>query len=492
MTARGNDTKFEGQREDPNRGWADRVAFADVSGGPVAYRPHEVVSTRPAEAVAVLQRRWPEAGISWRRGENLDPYDESGIGRLDKVPDPVAAVDELRLSGISATVNNVFFAHCGGCCPPHPAIFWGANPAFANPAFANPAFANPAFANPAFANPAFANPAFANPAFANPAFANPAFANPAFANPAFANPAFANPADPFRATGLRRSSARPAQPDAERTKDLLASLAMTPASGSPKVVVLDTGLAGIDEPHAMAGAPAITGDFVDQPDSDGNKLLDGAAGHGTFIAGLINQITPGCAVEVHQVLRSYGDGDEATIVDAINNLPRDKDTILNLSFGGYVWDAPFALARAVRKFQDDGGVVVSSAGNDASCQPTYPAALPGVVSVGAVGPTGPAAFTNYGPWIRACAPGVDLVSTFFEGFKGAARPGPDGDDPDNFSGWARWSGTSFAAPVVVAALAREMMRMAAAERSAKAAVAQLIDAPTLLRLPNLGTVVNVA
>jgi subtilisin family serine protease len=107
--------------------------------------------------------------------------------------------------------------------------------------------------------------------------------------------------------------------------------------------------------------------------------------------------------------------------------------------------------------------------------------------VGAVGPSGPAPFTNYGPWVRACAPGVDVVSRYFQGFDGPQPTPASSVDPDLLDGWARWSGTSFAAPFVVAALAREMVVRGV---SAGEAVARIIDGPGLLRLPDLGTVVT--
>ena len=72
------------------------------------------------------------------------------------------------------------------------------------------------------------------------------------------------------------------------------------------------------------------------------------------------------------------------------------------------WRPPIrAAARATR-------VVVASAGNDATSRRTYPAALPGVVGVGALDGNRPAAFSNFGPWVDACAPAVDVVSTFFD------------------------------------------------------------------------------
>lgn len=97
----------------------------------------------------------------------------------------------------------------------------------------------------------------------------------------------------------------------------------------------------------------------------------------------------------------------------------------------------------------------------------------------------PARFTNYGPWVRACAPGSDVVSIFFDGFDGAGPP-EQNYDPDRFDGWARWSGTSFAAPAVVATLARAVGKGTPPHD----AVARLIDDKQLDRKPMLGTIVD--
>jgi hypothetical protein len=103
-----------------------------------------------------------------------------------------------------------------------------------------------------------------------------------------------------------------------------------------------------------------------------------------------------------------------------------------------------------------------------------------------LGPAGPAGFTNFGNWVDACAPGVGLLSTFFR-WNGPAPVGPYGDDPDDFDGWAVWSGTSFAGPVVVGNLARMMM---ADGSSAQEATERLIQGRSLFALPYLGTVVD--
>ncbi|HEX7277172.1 MAG TPA: S8/S53 family peptidase [Acidimicrobiales bacterium] len=293
----------------------------------------------------------------------------------------------------------------------------------------------------------------------------------------------------------RRSSAKPVPTGSAKAAAAAASMAAMHPAGGAHVVVLDTGLAtGSQFPPAMANAPVtpFVGDPPDQADADPipvDLLLDEVAGHGTFIAGLVTLVAPGCDVVVHRVLASVGDTDEETVVHRLLNLQfaDPTHTVLSLSFGGYLPEHPQALAAAVKAIQVQGVVVVASAGNDGTCQPMYPAALPDVVSVGAIGPDGPAVFTNYGPWVRACAPGLDLTSTFFQ-FKGAEVPTAGEQDTDNFNGWAVWSGTSFSGPVVAGALARTMI---SEQCTAQEAVRRVVDHPSLLRLPGLGTVVNV-
>ncbi|MGH9164523.1 MAG: S8 family peptidase [Acidimicrobiales bacterium] len=471
-----NDDQDNGGPSYPTGPWTDRVQFVDEAGSRFAFRPGEVLTTRVDAAERTFERVFPGAVQPLARGERVGAFT-----RLSNVPDVRRLIDELRFERITAQPNHVFFAHgCCGGCPPHPAAVAG----------------NPVYASPVYASPVYASPVYASPVYASPVYASPVYASPVYASPVYASPVYASPSDPTRATGVRKSSARPAvtPPPA----NVVAGLATAAAPGNARVVILDTGLAGTFPPLALAGgpyAPATTAD-TDGPDefvspaTSGDGQLDPAAGHGTFIAGLVNQVAPGSVVELHRVLSTFGDGDERDIVQTLNGLSHDPAvaslTIVNLSFGGSALDHPFELAEAIRDLQAAGAVVVASAGNDGSCEATFPAALPGVVGVGALGPNGPAPFSNYGPWVRACAPGVDLVSTFFDGFTSTSTSA--GTDPEAFGGWATWSGSSFAGPVVVGALARMMK---ACGCTAKEAVERVVDAPWLYRIPNLGTVVNV-
>src|SRR5690606_12167940 len=105
---------------------------------------------------------------------------------------------------------------------------------------------------------------------------------------------------------------------------------------------------------------------------------------------------------------------------------------------------PPAIGAVLRKLVDAGTVVVASAGNEGWCRPTWPAAFPHVIGVAALSCSTPAGFSNHGRWVDACAPGVDVHSTF------VFHDGPATGDPDldRYQGWATWSGTSFAAPKV--------------------------------------------
>jgi len=477
--------------------WSDDVEFAD--GDEFAYVPGEILvpSSSGGEAEEWIGRRQP----SREGGRQSIP--NTTFDRIPNVEETLIVVGELRGRGIPAQPNHVLFPHCMCCgCGPHPAAFWpgsnawlsaypfGANPFGANPFGANPFGANPFGANPFGANPFGANPFGANPFGANPFGANPE-AEDVVTNPArlFASGSARPESAAFRASGRRNHSAHPAN------TPVLTGVpaALADADGPPTIAVIDTGIAmGDFRPAALdgvvAGIPSTTrtGDSIlpgEEPDEDPTDgRIDPVAGHGTFIAGLIDRIVPGSHIEVAGLLNGRGDANEGDIVATLNALS-DRDPppeLVNLSFGGYTAVEMGVLAEAVGKLQKKGTVVVASAGNDATCRPSFPAAFPGVVSVGALGPSGPAHFTNYGPWVRACAPGVDVVSSFFVGW----TPGP-GDR--ELLEWVRWSGTSFAAPAVVGALARAM---GDGVLTAREAVERVIDDRGLFRIPGLGTVVN--
>jgi hypothetical protein len=465
------------------------IHWGDEDDRAFAYRSGQVIAIGNAAitfAVGAEEGSDPEVH-SLERAEGLE--DAALVDGLDQ---PLQVVRRARLAGLRVQPNHVMYAHghtgCSCCCGPHPALS----------------------SDPDYAHGLDPNPLRANPLRANPLRANPLRANPLRANPLRANVPIPNTAVPAEVEDGERI---PFGGQAGERRDRIS------------VWVLDTGLADKNGRTAADGSqlppycpewlganvsPSSTPDSPDavandQPDAQPrvpDRWLDPVAGHGTFIAGIIEQLTPGCQIESHQVVDPGGDCDEGALatlieteVDAKRNDGIDlSHTIINLSLGGYLYDPRSLLAESIAFAQRNGAVVVASAGNDASCEPLYPAAFPGVISVGALGDAGPAGFTNYGEWVLTCAQGVDLVSAFFNGFDGAwgeltledvTGAVTEAVDPDHFKGLATWSGTSFAAPVVVSALIQRMDGGATAQKAAE----DLLGDQSLETIPCLGKVV---
>jgi hypothetical protein len=246
-----------------------------------------------------------------------------------------------------------------------------------------------------------------------------------------------------------------------------------PHGRRPVVALLDTKV----ERHQWLGAPGMTlgGDafWVDaaatehpwvpgprldpEPESREPAVYEG---HGTFCAGLIRQLAPDAQVLAVHVARVhnrhvYGDhilnalgwlhhaglaaGDVVCLPSGVRGMSEDDD-YLDL------------LRRVLTRLTEHGIRVVAAAGNDGSSERVYPAAFAStgvadgdrLVSVGAYDTDGKtrAWFSNHGAWVTRWEIGTDVVSTF---------PAVDGAAA---AGFARWSGTSFAAAIHAGRLVR--------------------------------------
>jgi subtilisin family serine protease len=225
----------------------------------------------------------------------------------------------------------------------------------------------------------------------------------------------------------------------------------------PVAAVLDTGISAHPWFVKRSWFDSCGSSNAEIADTNLDFELDNQAGHGTFITGLLLQRSPGTAVEPVRVLSSDGVTDEADLIAALMALQRNSGThvdVVNLSLGGYTHDdrpSPL-LAEAIHGLGSK-AAVVAAAGNAASTRPFWPAALKSVIGVGALDTSGdrPAAFTNRGWWVDACAPGEDVSSSYlwFNGPEGKGGV----HDPDLFLGYAQWSGTSFATAQVSGAIA---------------------------------------
>jgi thermitase len=204
-------------------------------------------------------------------------------------------------------------------------------------------------------------------------------------------------------------------------------------TGAPSVVIaiVDTGVFAASSDLAGRVLPGT--DIV-----NGDANADDDQGHGTEVAttaaGSINNAfgaagaCPGCTVLPVKVLDASGAGTDTAVAAGITWATDNGAEVINLSLGG-AYNDPL-LADAVAYAQSHDVLVVAAAGNNASSQPEYPGAFPGVISVGASNQSGGLMdFSQFGPW-------VDLAAS------GCVNAATKSDTVDYVCG------TSFAAPLV--------------------------------------------
>jgi thermitase len=196
-------------------------------------------------------------------------------------------------------------------------------------------------------------------------------------------------------------------------------------------------------------------DLLDVLPADG--VLDESAGHGTFVAGVVQQVAPQATIMVYRAVDTQGLGQSDDIGIAIVQAAAGGANIINLSLGTPTVDdqPPLAFTTALQTLQAQypGVLVVASAGNNGDDTLMFPAAMDGVVGVGALKPDLTAAdWSSFGYWVECSAIGVGVTSTFVNGLEqhddgtGSQQFGPDA--------WAVWSGTSFSAAQITGAVAQ--------------------------------------
>jgi membrane-anchored mycosin MYCP len=249
--------------------------------------------------------------------------------------------------------------------------------------------------------------------------------------------------------------------------------APTPRGGHPSE---DTCLVGLLDtriyPHPMLAGRYHAADGATLPE-DGQ--FPHWAGHATFVAGRILAEAP----EARLVVRAVLDDEHAaaTAWDTALQMVAFRDSgvkILNLSLGCHTADgiAPLIIGRAVELLTPE-MVVVAAAGNHgdpklngpdspvdqrASC---WPAALAQVEAVGADNDKQPPELATFSPqvrWTAFNAPGENVVGPYLRGPVSVFTRDQGAVNADFPDGWARWSGTSFAAATVTGRLARMTAR----------------------------------
>lgn len=282
---------------------------------------------------------------------------------------------------------------------------------------------------------------------------------------------------------------------------------MEPGDPRVHVAVVDTGVA-LEHPE-LAGRLAAGYDFVDLGVGQlgsGPELLGDASGrddvpedevgHGTHVAGVIGAaghrvprgVAGQCLAVPLRVLagarvgeggRPFGIGSLSDIDAGIKLAVDRRASVVNLSLGTSANEldaqSPPPHREVCAYAEQQGVVLVAASGNDGTDVPFYPAALPTVLAVGAVGAEGRVStFTSTGPHVVLHAPGEDIVGLSLHGYR-------------------RSTGTSHAAPFVSGAAALVRTRAARAGRDLSAATVRrvLVDSATP-RAPGGPVVLDVA
>ncbi len=221
------------------------------------------------------------------------------------------------------------------------------------------------------------------------------------------------------------------------------------------VAVVDSGIAPVEGIEVAGGLNTLD-------DKDPADWSVDEKGHGTHCAGILaangktsnnsfRGIAPGVCL---YSLKVFPGGFVSDLVEAIDWCREQMVDLVNLSLGSPTWSPSLALA--IEEACEAGVVMVAAGGNHAT-RLAFPASHPDVIAVGAVGRTGSfpsdsahslkigpfwdwwqglfsANFTNFGPEVNICTPGVAIPSCVPKGY-------------------AAWDGTSMACPLVTGMLA---------------------------------------
>ncbi|MCA6214403.1 MULTISPECIES: S8 family peptidase [Thermococcus] len=208
------------------------------------------------------------------------------------------------------------------------------------------------------------------------------------------------------------------------------------SSGVIEVAILDTGI-DYDHPDLAAnlawGVSVLRGKVSTKP-----KDYKDQNGHGTHVAGTVAAlnndigvvgVAPAVEIYAIRVLDASGRGSYSDIILGIEQALLGPDGVLDSDGDGIIVGDPDddaaevismslggssdvqAFHDAITEAYNYGVVIVAASGNDGASSPSYPAAYPEVIAVGATD------INDQVPWwsnrgVEVSAPGVDILSTY--------------------------------------------------------------------------------
>ena len=213
---------------------------------------------------------------------------------------------------------------------------------------------------------------------------------------------------------IRRLQVRPSQ-NQSASGSPLTQMAATASSKTPGVsgiiAILDTGIDSSEPTLQDKILPGYNLFSSLEPNDD--------SGHGTWMAGLIASgggTSSGLEADAQllpvKVLDRDGYGSDAGLIEGICWAVTHGAKVITLGMAGK--QGSQALEEAVQYANQQGVTLVAAAGNDGQSN-SYPAAIAGVLSVGALDGNTIASFSPQASWLSVVAPGSNLTSTTPQG-----------------------------------------------------------------------------
>ena len=194
-------------------------------------------------------------------------------------------------------------------------------------------------------------------------------------------------------------------------------------------------------------------DVVTYEISESNVITAGGQNHGLAVASLIHTVAPEAEIQLHRILTTKTKGDLFSLINALSNFIESTNgpAVINLSLGilnsgigslGLSCNNDVSSLKTVLHAAYEKGIVtVAASGNNGKASSQIPAIWDWVIDVSATQPEYElAGYSNHG---SIAAPG---------GAKADCRNNPElcmvGTAELIDTGYAYWTGTSFAAPLV--------------------------------------------
>lgn len=225
-----------------------------------------------------------------------------------------------------------------------------------------------------------------------------------------------------------------------------ASIANSPGR-QVRVAILDTGISQ-NSAYLMSKVDAWVNaiepnegpwDIPRQQDSNGDGKVDSKVGHGTMVAGIIDQISPQSRFVICRVADSDGNATAWSVIKGLACAVVNGAEVANISLGST--NRIIALSDVLDWCRDNNLLIVAAAGNTGTEIELFPANYSVAVGIAGLNADNTkAAFSSYDRGVIASGPAVGIGSIDWDG------------------SISIWSGTSFSAPMATAMVADGLRR----------------------------------